>query len=445
MALMISVSGIRGLVGETLTPTVVLQFAQAYGTVLEGGRVALGRDTRPSGEMYAAAATAGLVASGCAVTDLGVVMTPTIGHAIRKQGFSGGLLITASHNPGEWNGLKFLDDQGLAPDPERVARITEIRQSGSQHNITENFLPVASDDTAGERHAEAVQHAIEVDLTPLKGMRVLLDSVNGAGCAVSPEMLMSMGCDVVHVNGEPSGLFAHPPEPIVENLGETCHAVRESGAAVGFVQDPDADRLALIDEQGQFIGEEYTLALAVESVLSRRPGPVAANLSTSRLVDAVAQKYGVNVVRTPVGEAHVARGLFSNEGVIGGEGNGGVIDPRISPVRDSLAAMSLILQLMATSGQSISELVAQLPRYAMIKEKAPCSREKIASAIEAASRTFASETLNKSDGVRIDFEAGWVHLRGSNTEPIVRVIGEAEDETTARRLLDEVKAAAELS
>lgn len=444
MALMVSVSGIRGLVGDTLTPTVVLQFAQAYGSVLEGGRVALGRDSRPSGEMYAAAATAGLLASGCSVTDMGIVMTPTIGHTIRHKGFDGGLLLTASHNPGEWNGMKFLDNNGLAPDPERVARITEIRQSGSQRNATGEFAAVQQDDQAGERHAEAVQNAIEVDTSSLKGMRVLLDSVNGAGCKVSPEMLMSMGCDVVHLNGEPNGLFAHPPEPIVENLVDTCAAVKESGAAVGFVQDPDADRLALIDENGSFIGEEYTLALAVASVLSRRVGPVAANLSTSRLVDAVAGQYGAKVIRTPVGEAHVARALLENEGVIGGEGNGGVIDPRISPVRDSLAAMSLILQLMATSGKTLSGLVSDLPRFAMIKEKAPCSREKIANAIEAASRAFAGEELNKSDGVRIDFEEGWVHLRGSNTEPIVRVIGEAESEETAQRLLSEVKAAAEL-
>lgn len=444
MALMVSVSGIRGLVGDTLTPTVVLQYAQAYGTVLEGGRVALGRDSRPSGEMYAAAATAGLLASGCAVTDLGVVMTPTIGHAIREKGFSGGLMITASHNPGEWNGLKFLDDNGLAPDPERVERISDIRQSGSQTYAKEDFTPVHYDDSAGERHADAVQNAIEVDTTALKGTRVLLDSVNGAGCRVSPDLLMALGCDVVHLNGEPTGKFAHKPEPIVENLGATCDAVRESGAAIGFVQDPDADRLALIDENGVFVGEEYTLALAVESVLSRRKGPVAANLSTSRMVDVVAKKYGVKVIRTPVGEAHVARGLLANKGVIGGEGNGGVIDPRISPVRDSLAAMSLVLQLMATTGKTLSQLVADLPRFAMIKEKAPCSREKISSAIEAASRTFAGQELNKSDGVRIDFKEGWVHLRGSNTEPIVRVIGEAEDEETARRLLSEVKAAAEL-
>ena len=441
MALMVGVSGIRGIIGETLTPRVVAEFAQAYGTYLEGGRVVLGRDTRPSGEMFTLAAAAGLVSTGCEVTDLGVVMTPTIGRAITDGGYRGGVMITASHNPSQWNGLKFLSDKGLAPNPERAAAIAAVHQSGKFGFKQADFKPIERDSEAGERHVEAVLAALEVPTTPLKGMRVVLDSINGAGCLDSPSLLTGLGFEVLHLNGEPTGCFAHTPEPIAENLTQLCDAVRESGAGVGFAQDPDADRLAIVDEQGGYIGEEYTLALAAESVLSRRPGSVAANLSTSRLVDAIATKYGVEVVRTPVGEANVAHGVLDNACVIGGEGNGGVIDPRITLVRDSLSAMSLVLQLMAVTGKKISELVADLPRLVMIKQKFECPRERIDVATKAVAEKFANEKVNQADGTRVDFEQGWVHVRASNTEPIVRFIAEAEDEDVVQQLVERVRAA----
>jgi phosphomannomutase len=444
MSLMISVSGVRGLVGETFTPAVVLQFAQAYGTLLGGGRVVLGRDSRPSGQMYAAAAAAGLTAAGCAVTDLGVVMTPTIGRAIRDGQHDGGLMITASHNPQPWNGLKVLDNQGLAPDPEQVEKLVQIRAKGAYHHSKDRFSEIAYDDDAGRRHLQAVQEQITIDTQPLQGLRVVLDSVNGAGCLVTPELLVAMGCDVIHLNGDPTGVFAHPPEPIAENLQSVCDAVQETQAQVGFVQDPDADRLAIIDENGRFIGEEYTLAFAADALLRQRKGAVAANLSTSRMIDDVAARHGVKVVRTPVGEAHVARGLLKAHGVVGGEGNGGVIDPRISPVRDSLSGISLVLQLMALTGKSISELVQDLPAYASVKEKFECPRDKIDAAVKRVAQHFADQRINQSDGVRIDFPAGWIHLRASNTEPIVRIISEADDAQQARALVADVRQVAGL-
>ena len=345
MSLMVGVSGIRGLVGETLTPTLALEFAQAYGTLLGGGRIVLARDSRPSGAMYAAAAAAGLEATGCAVTELGLVMTPTVGRAIRDGKFDGGMIITASHNPREWNGLKFLDDLGVAPDPARATRIAEIRDQAAFKLIKTDFSTRAVDNEAGQRHVDAVVAAMEVDTAPLRGMRVVLDSINGAGCRHTPLLLKALGCEFIHVNGEPTGDFAHRPEPIRDNLTDLSEQVRKAGAAVGFAQDPDADRLAIVDENGEYIGEEYTLALAVESVLSRRPGAVAANLSTSRMIDDIAKRHGAKVLRTPVGESHVARAMQANDCVIGGEGNGGVIDPRICFVRDSLSAISLVLQL----------------------------------------------------------------------------------------------------
>ncbi len=444
MALMVSVSGVRGLVGETLSPSLVAEFAQAYGSVLAGGRVVLARDTRPSGEMYQAAALSGLLAAGCRVTDLGVAMTPTVGHAIRSGGYAGGVSITASHNPTPWNGIKFLDEQGLAPDAARAAGITEIREQRRFRSIRRGFAPVEYEPDAGERHSDAVRELVAVDLAPLKGMRIVLDSINGAGCLVSPGFLASLGCDVLHVNGEPHGEFAHPPEPIAENLGALCDAVRRSGATLGFAQDPDADRLAIVDEQGRYIGEEYTLALGAWSLLSQRLGPVAANLSTSRMIDSVAERFGVDVLRTPVGEANVARVMLSAGCVVGGEGNGGVIDPRVSPVRDSLTAMSLVLQLMAATGRRVSVLVAELPRFAMIKRKFECPRERIDAATARVAQAFAGERLNTADGARVDFREGWVHIRASNTEPIIRIIAEANTEAEAEALIQRIRAAAGL-
>lgn len=440
MSLMVSVSGIRGIVGETLTPDVVLQFARAYGTLLGGGRVVLGRDTRPSGEMFACAAAAGLMSAGCDVTLLDVVMTPTLGHAIRQGRYAGGVNITASHNPGAWNGLKLLDELGLAPDAQRAGRVSEIRAAGSYRQIREGFHALRHDDQAGERHADAVAALVETDIAALRGMRVVLDSVNGAGCLDTPAFLAALGCEVIHINGEPSGEFAHEPEPLAENLQQLSDAVVRHQAAIGFAQDPDADRLALVDEKGRFVGEEYTLALATQSVLSRRRGPVAANLSTSRMIDDIAREYGCTVIRTPVGEAHVARAMLAQGCVIGGEGNGGVIDPRVSPVRDSLSAISHVLQLMAASGKPVSALAASIPRYASTKKKFACDRARIDAALKAvagdAQRRGARVDL--SDGIRIDSPDGWVLIRASNTEPIVRVMAEARNDKTCESMVADI-------
>jgi len=444
MELMVGVSGVRGVVGQTFNPELVLQFAQAYGTLLGGGPVVLARDSRPSGEMYALAAAAGLLAAGSQVTDLGIVMTPTVAHAIRTGGYRGGINVTASHNPADWNGLKFFDSQGIGPDANQIQRMAAIRTQGAYRLQTEGFGPVKADGDAGPRHVRAVLDAVEADVSRLKGKTVVLDSVNGAAGPHSRLLLEALGCRVILLNAEPTGRFAHPPEPLREHLGSLCTAVREAGAMAGFAQDPDGDRLAVVDECGEYIGEEYTLALAAQFVLSRRPGAVAANLSTSRLIDDVAARFGAEVVRTPVGESNVARAILEKGCVVGGEGNGGVIDPRLSLVRDSLSAMSLILQLTATTGKSISRLVADLPRYALIKQKIKCPRDRVDAAVFSVSRAFAEQRLNRTDGVRIDFPEGWVHLRASNTEPVLRVVAEAAGQAAAESLIRLVRQAAGL-
>lgn len=442
MSLMVSVSGIRGLIGKTLTPTVVAEFAQAYATLIGGGRVVAARDSRPSGEMFQSAAIAGLLAAGCEITNLGVVMTPTVGHAILRGGFAGGVSITASHNPREWNGMKFLDARGLAPDVALASQIAGVRERSAYRFVDSGFRAVQIDRDAGRRHVADVLANLEVDLTPIRGMRIVVDSVNGAGGPDAATLLAALGCELAPLNAEPTGEFAHPPEPTAENLTQLCDAVRAAHAAVGFAQDPDADRLAIVDERGAYIGEEYTLALAVWSTLTRRRGTVAANLSTSRLIDVVASRHGCEVIRTAVGEANVARAMSDRGCVVGGEGNGGVIDPRICWVRDSLSAMSLVLQLMASTGKRLSELVAQLPPLAMVKQKLECPRDRIDRAVDAVAAAFHDEKLNRADGTRVDFADGWVHLRASNTEPIVRIIAEAGDLPAAESLIARVRSAA---
>ncbi len=442
MTLMVGVSGVRGLIGETLTPELAMQFAQSYGTVLGGERVVLARDSRPSGEMYAAAAAAGLLSVGCRVTQLGIAMTPTVGRTVQEGGYAGGMSITASHNPTAWNGLKFFDPSGSAASAELAARIASTRQVGKFRLAKSGFEPVRLDPDAGQRHVRAVLDAMTAK--PPAGLPVVLDSINGAGCLHTPGFLRSLGCRLTHINAEPTGVFAHPPEPIQENLAQLCDAVRNSGAAVGFAQDPDADRLAIVDEHGVYIGEEYTLALSAEAALSQRPGPIAANLSTSRMIDDIARRHGCSVLRTPVGEAHVARAVSSGNCTLGGEGNGGVIDPRICLVRDGLSAMSLVLQLISTTGKTVSQLVATLPRYAFVKQKLECPRERIDAAVAAVTSAFADRRPNTSDGVRVDFPEGWVHLRASNTEPIMRVFAEAAEPKAAEQLISTVRRAAGL-
>ncbi len=445
MTLMISVSGVRGIIGEGLTPQLACDFGCAFGTYLRGGRVVLGRDTRPSGPMVTAGVTAGLNACGCDVLDLGVVSTPGVSLMTRHLGAAGGVVITASHNPQAWNGIKFLSGNGWAYPPEIATRIREIFES-KEFLLTDAIGAgcVIKQPGTHEQHIEAVMRHIDVERIRQQQFRVVLDSINGAGGNGGHKLLRRLGCELHHINAEPNGLFVHSPEPIAENLHGLAEAVQEQGAQIGFAQDPDADRLALVDENGTYIGEEYTLALSAKNVLASRPGPLAANLSTSRMIDELAREAGNQVVhRTPVGEANVARAVVGNQCVLGGEGNGGVIDPRIVPVRDSFTAMGLILDLMATSGKSLSRLVSEIPQFTMIKQKFPCSREKINEVLAEVARSFADQRINDADGIRIDWPEGWVHVRGSNTEPIIRIIAEAGDKPSAEDLIGRVRAIAD--
>jgi phosphomannomutase len=384
----------------------------------------------------------GLLAAGCEVIVLDVASTPATALMVRLHHASGGVIITASHNPVMWNGIKFLTSEGLAPPPEQAARIFEIyREKAFQLAPVERMRLVVHDPSAARTHVEISLGIVDDLAIAAKGYKVVLDSVNGAGGEEGRMLLERLGCKVAHINGAPTGKFAHTPEPLAENLTELCAVVKHEGAAIGFAQDPDADRLAIVDETGRYIGEEYTLALCAKYMFAASPGAAAANLSTSRMIDDLAAAAGgpCKVYRSAVGEANVVEVMKANRCTFGGEGNGGIIDPRVVPVRNSLVAMSLVLQLMSQTGKSIGQLAAEIPAYVMIKQKAECSKERIAAVLEATKKKFAREQVNDIDGVRIDFADGWVHVRGSNTEPIIRIIAEAPTAARAEALIAGVR------
>ncbi len=446
--LMLSVSGVRGIVGQTLTPAAAARFAAAFGGWVreaEGNthapHVVVGRDSRRSGEMLEMAAVSGLLAVGCRVTRLGVATTP--GTAIMTDALhaDAGLVITASHNPGQWNGLKPLR-RGSAPPKHEAEQIIERFR-----NEQTPYVDVAALHTSEHRndtdriHTERILQCVDVEAIKQAGLTVAVNSIHGAGGRETLALLQGLGIGVnnyYHFYAEPTGDFPHAPEPTADNLAAFCEEVKPYKPDVVFVQDPDADRLAIIDENAQYIGEEYTLALCAMHMLQKGQTAVA-NLSTSRMIDDVAEQAGATVVRTPVGEANVAAAMREHDAAIGGEGNGGVILPRVSLVRDSLVGIALILEMLAKRKQRLSEVVQQLPAYAIVKEKAAADDRLTRALGETLREQYADQTIDQQDGVRIDWPDSWVHVRPSNTEPIVRLVAEARDGQRASSLLAEVK------
>ncbi|MFM2164538.1 MAG: Phosphoglucosamine mutase [Planctomycetota bacterium] len=448
--LMLSVSGARGIVGRTMTPVVAATFAGAFGshirTIVPGRRprLVVARDGRFGGEALARAVQGALASVGCDVVDIGVAMTPTVGLMIKALGADGGMAVTASHNPIEWNGLKCLDGDGLAPPkPVAEAIIARFKAADIAFATPLEIGSIATDSSAARRHVDRVLAVTgAAERVRAKRLHVVLDSVNASGCEGGRMMLEALGCGVTHIFGEMTGVFGHTPEPTAENLGELAAKVRATpGAACGFAQDPDADRLAIVDENGRYIGEEYTLVLAALRMLELRgPFALAANLSTSRMIDDIAARFpGAVVHRTAVGEANVVGALKPAKGLLGGEGNGGVIVPEVCWVRDSLSAMALVLDLIASRGEPLSRIVDGLPRYAIEKTKLDLAAigglAAVAPALARLKAAFAKERVSDLDGVRIDFADGWVHLRASNPAPIARIIAEAPTRERAKELI----------
>ncbi len=456
--LMVGVSGVRGIVGKDLTPEVVSRWARAFGTwVRENGKrgtgngkgsaVVVGRDARESGPAFAAAVTTGLTLVGCDVIDVGLVPTPTVQLAVEHHHAGGGIAITASHNPIEWNALKFVGSDGIFLDGAEGTRVAELvaRQAGNGKRETGK---VTADPGAVERHLDGVLRlpALPVQAIRARGFTVALDAVRGAGGPVMRTLLERLGCTVTGINLETDGQFPRAPEPVPENLGDLAALVRRSGADVGIAVDPDVDRLAMVDEVGAPIGEDYTLAFAIRAAMGGKGGKggkriVVCNLSTSLVVEDAARECGAEVVRTPVGEVHVARAILRLTAVIGGEGNGGVMYPALHAGRDAPVAAALLLALLARDGRRVSELVAAAPRYVIVKAKAERgarNAEQGLDGVYAALRTrFPEASVDTQDGLRLAWRDRWLHVRPSNTEPIVRLIAEAPTGTAARDLVDE--------
>jgi phosphomannomutase len=446
---MIGISGMRGTIGGSLTPIVVSRMAAAFAAFLKARqphdaprvKVVFGRDSRPSGTWVRDAAVSALLASGLEVIDLDIVSTPGVAMMVRHLGADAGVIATASHNPIEWNGLKFLNRDAVAPPPADAKAIEDLYHGNhADYALVDDLLPPRRDSQTHALHVKRVLDHVDVLGISSRRYKVVLDSVNGAGCVSAATLLGKLGCQLVHLNSTPDGRFPHDPEPTEKNLISLSDEVRRHHAAVGFAQDPDADRLAVVDESGAYIGEEYSLALCAKWILSRRPGLAVTNLSSSRMLDDVAAALNSRVLRTPVGETNVVQAMLANGAAIGGEGNGGVIDPRIVPGRDSLVAIAYVLQLMAASNLSISQLVAQIPRYQIVKTKFPCRREDAQRAVNALKSHFASEKIDTQDGIRVDFPLAWLHARPSNTEPIMRIIAEAPDRLKAEKLIGDAQA-----
>lgn len=438
----------RGIIGDNISAPVAAEYGCAFGTFLKNKHpgekeklsVCVGRDSRPSGQMLGSAVASGLCAVGIDVIDLAIVTTPCVGVMLTELSCAGGVVITASHNPIPYNGIKLLLDNGVAPPPSQAEQIRQrFFDKAFAFSDSVNCGSLSFNDQTDNVHTGKILTIVDKQPIGSKSFKVVLDSVNGAGGRVTKKLLTEFGCEVVAINDEPTGLFAHEPEPTADNLTGLCDVVKTQGADIGFAQDPDADRLAIVDENGVYIGEEYTLALAAMNIFRKGPGRAAANLSTSRMIDDVAEKTGGQVIRTAVGEANVAQAMFRHECVIGGEGNGGVIDLRVGPVRNSLVGIALVLQLMAETEKTVSQLVAEIGGYFMQKVKFPAGNQEARQILDAAKNAFAGARLDNTDGCRFDFDDGWLHLRTSNTEPVMRAIVEAKDERAVEEYLGVVQ------
>lgn len=445
-ALKVGVSGVRGVVGDSMTPQVAASFAQAFGTFVGRGSVVVGRDTRPSGAMIERAVVAGLQSVGCKPILAGIVPTPTILILTKALGARGGIAITASHNPSPWNALKFMDKSGLFLNEIRAQELFDIYHQQDFPLVQESDIPVvAVESDPMELHFRRVLDYVDEAAIRKGRFRVAVDCCNGVGALHSVPFLRDLlGCEVVPIYDRPSGIFEREPEPLPANIGLLCETVVKEHCHVGFAQDPDGDRLAIVNEKGQPIGEDLTLAFAVQQVLARhQKGPVAINLSTSKSVEFVARQAGCEVVRTRIGEINVSETMIKIGAVAGGEGNGGVIVPVIHPCRDSFTGMALVLELMAATGKTISELRAGIPEYHVVKDKVKVRSEQAPVILRALRREYAGQKMNLLDGVYIDFGESWVHARRSNTEPVVRITAEAKSEEEAKRLAAELRAKVE--
>jgi phosphomannomutase len=428
-----SVSGIRGIVGEGFTPELICRAAPAFAKYAGGGTIVVGRDSRPTGEAISMNIVSSLMLAGCNVVDIGIVPTPTVQVMVEELGAAAGIVVSASHNPVEWNALKLINREGTFLFPGEVKKFFALMEKQVPFKKWDKIGTLSKNSSASEIHIKKILKSINAQRVRKRKFHVVLDSVNGAGSIITPMLLENLGCKVTAINCTPDGLFPRGAEPLPENLGMVSEAVIKHKADIGFAQDPDADRLAIVDNRGRPIGEEYTITLVADHLLSKEKGRVVVNLSTTRAVEDIACKYNVPFTRTRVGEINVVENMKKHGARIGGEGNGGVISPEIHLGRDSLAGIAYILEMMAERGISIAEIMESMPHYFMKKGKVKLKEsEAIPGIMDQIKSSWNNEKKTLIDGLRIDFvkspefKNGWVHLRASNTEPVFRIIAESD-------------------
>ncbi len=421
--------------GEALIPEIVTKFSAAFGEFLGTGPILVGSDTRTSNEMFRLSVFSGLISTGSEVIDVGVCPTPTLQLMVEKLHASGGIAISGSHNPAEWNALKFIRSDGLFLYPEEGEKVLQIYHKNKIRRAAWNHLGrIYKENSAIENHLEQVLKVVNEKKIRSKKLKVVIDAGNGAGALISPKLCRKLGCEVVFLNCEPNGIFARPPEPIPSHLRELSRTVKSTRADIGFAHDADADRLAIVTDRGEILPEEYTLLLAAKFSLSKKTGLVVTNLSTTQALDDVAAGFGCSVKRTKIGDIHVSRCMKEEKAIIGGEGNGGVIIPEVHYARDGIAAIALLLEYLAESDEPVSELANKLPRYYMVKGKQAFAGKDFSLIKNKLEEQFQSESLDFLDGVKITLENGWIHIRPSGTEPVIRIITEAKTKKRAEAL-----------
>jgi phosphomannomutase len=441
--LKITASGVRGVVGDALTPELVVSFACAFGTWAGGGAVVIGRDTRRSSTAFRAAVVSGLLATGCRVVDLGVSPSPLVSFAIRELGASGGIAITGSHNDARWNALKFFGPDGALLNAARNEELLDAYH-GAAFELArwDRLRPVERAPDVATRYLDHLASALDIDAIRARGFRIVVDFVNGACGAIATRFLESVGCGLRSVNAEPTGQFAHPPAPTPANMRQVAALVRGFDADLGVALNVDGDRIGFVTADGTALSEEYSLPLVATPRLRRRPGPVVTNYSTSGMVEALARHHGQRVVRGPVGEGQVVDLGLAEGAVLAGEGSGGVAVLPISVAYDGLLSLGLVLEELATSGRALAELAADLPVLCMLKRELPCPPNLVYKVIEGFRRHHADENPDCTDGVRLSRDDAWLHVRASGTEPLLRIIAEAAVPERAQALVDEATALA---
>ncbi len=436
--LKIGTSSVRGVVGEALTPELVVNFACAFGTWSNGGAVVIGRDTRRSSPTFRAAVVAGLLSTGCEIIDLGICPSPILSFAVRELGADGGISITGGHNGARWNALKFIGGDGTLLNAVKSEELLDLYH-GSAYLLApwDKIRTVTNAPSVEERYLEHLIAALDSERIREKRFRVAVDFCNGSCASITARFLDQLGCQLLPVNEQPSGQFAHSPAPSIANMQQLAAIMRWLQADVGAAINVDGDRIGFVTRDGAALSEEYSLPLAAGIRLKRRPGTVATSLSTSRMIDAIAREHGRGVVRTPVGESHVIDQGLAEDAVLAGEGSGGVAALPATMMFDGLLTLGYVLESMAVSGESLSALVDRLPRYVMRKRQLACPPNLVYRVLDRFRAHYADLSPNTADGVYVSWEDAWLHVRSSNTEPLLRIIVEAGTAERADALMEE--------